>query len=512
MTWAEPAARGLIESTDALYQTFSRVAGMDVVEQAAALDELTVKGMTPAEVKKEFRKFQNLLADLGAADAKVKGRIDPTEDGVALAFTELHRDGWRFDHDAGRWFGFDGNRWAANGREGAFAFCRDLAREASVFAGNGAKSVLRASFAAGVERMARSDPAHAVTHEAWDRDPWLLGCPGVTVDLRDGTCRRPDPADGLTKLAAVAPAGTADCPRWLAFVAEATGGDEATIRFLRQWCGYCLTGDTREHALFFIYGPGGNGKSVFLNTLTGVLADYAETAVMDVFATSAHEKHSTDLAMLRGARLVSVSETGEGRAWAETRVKQLTGGDKVTARFMRQDNFTFTPRFKIIIVGNHTPVLRNVDEAMRRRVNIIPFDQTPACPDPELEAKLKAEWPGILRWMLDGCADWREHGLTRPPSVLDATAGYFASQDVFGQWLEDECLVEPSNRHRYETTGDLFAAWSAYSKAAGEEPGTANRFSENMQRRGFERTSKKVGKTVRVWLGITMQRNATHEL
>ncbi len=214
------------------------------------------------------------------------------------------------------------------------------------------------------------------------------------------------------------------------------------MRFLQQIAGYCLTGDTREHALFFIYGPGGNGKSVFLNTLNGILADYAETAVMDAFAASAHDKHSTDIAMLRGARLVSVSETEEGRAWAETRVKQLTGGDKVTARFMRQDNFTFTPRFKLVIVGNHKPVLTNVDDAAKRRFNIIPFTRKPPRPDQQLEEKLKAEWPGILRWMIEGCLDWQANGLVRPAIVAEATAEYFDDQDTFGQWLEEHCVQD----------------------------------------------------------------------
>ena len=249
------------------------------------------------------------------------------------------------------------------------------------------------------------------------------------------------------------------------------------MRFLQQIAGYCLTGDTREHALFFIYGPGGNGKSVFLNTLNGILADYAETAVMDAFAASAHDKHSTDIAMLRGARLVSVSETEEGRAWAETRVKQLTGGDKVTARFMRQDNFTFTPRFKLVIVGNHKPVLTNVDDAAKRRFNIIPFTRKPPRPDQQLEEKLKAEWPGILRWMIEGCLDWQANGLVRPAIVAEATAEYFDDQDTFGQWLDECCLKE---RNAFEVQAKLYASWKAFAERQGDRPGSSKAFSANL--------------------------------
>ena len=155
-------------------------------------------------------------------------------------------------------------------------------------------------------------------------------------------------------MTAVAPAKTATCPRWLQFLDETTGSDAELVRFLQQWCGYSLTGITREHALVFVFGGGGNGKSVFLNTVTGALADYAVTA-MQTFTASHSDQHPTDLAMLRGARLVTVSETEEGKAWAEARIKQLTGGDPISARFMRQDFFTFTPEFKLTIIGNHKP-------------------------------------------------------------------------------------------------------------------------------------------------------------
>ena len=146
--------------------------------------------------------------------------------------------------------------------------------------------------------------------------------------------REPDPHDGITKLSAVTPTASVECSRWLQFLEEATGGDAELIRFLQQWCGYALTGVTREHALVFVFGPGGNGKSVFLNVLTGILGAYAATAAMDTFTASRSERHSTYLAMLRGPRLVTASETEEGKPWAEARIKQMTGGDLVTARFI----------------------------------------------------------------------------------------------------------------------------------------------------------------------------------
>ncbi|GEO13800.1 phage/plasmid primase, P4 family [Microvirga aerophila] len=426
-----------------------------------------------------------------------------TEDFAAQRFAERFAGLLRFCHSTGAWFEWDGNVWRRNRTGLAFHEARLLARELSRGQEDKVRQAgMKTTFASGVERFARVDPVFAVTMEAWDPDPLLLGTPAGTVDLRTGSLREGDQAEGITKLTAVAPYETADCPLWLKFLADATGRDSDLIRFLQQWAGYSLTGVTREHALVFIYGPGGNGKSVFLNVLTGILKDYATTAAMDTFTASKGDKHPTDLAMLRGARLVTASETEEGRAWAESRIKQLTGGDPVTARFMRRDFFTFPTTFKLTIVGNHQPVLRNVDEAARRRFNIVPFTRKPDQPDRHLEQKLKAEWPGILRWMIEGCLDWERNGLMRPASVTAATQSYFEDQDLFRQWLDDECDVDPGTSYKWERSADLFASWSAYAKAAGEHPGSLKNFGPAMIRHGMQpyRT-----KRLRGWSGIRLK-------
>lgn len=323
--------------------------------------------------------------------------VEMSEDAIALAFTRQHGSSLLFDHHIGKWFRWTGTHWQRDETGLAFEFARQLARSL----GEGNRVLGRAATASGVERLARSDRAHAITSEAWDADPYLLGTPGGTVDLRTGATSKPDRAHRISKLARASP--QSGRPKlWLRFLRDSLGGDEEMILFLQRWCGYCLTGLTSAHALLFIYGPGGNGKSVFLNTLTGIMGDYAATSAMETFAESRGDRHSTELAMLKGARLVTASETEEGRAWAEARIKALTGGDPITARFMRQDNFTFRPQFKLTIAGNHAPALRNVDEAMRRRFNIAPFVIKPAAPDRDLEEKLKAEWPQILAWMIDG--------------------------------------------------------------------------------------------------------------
>ncbi len=366
--------------------------------------------------------------------------LELTEHGVALAFARRHKDALRYCHHTGAWFEWTGTHWKRNETKRAFSWARRLVAELNRDAEFKTKAITgKAAFAAAVERFAQADDAFAVTSEIWDADAFALGTPGGTVDLRTGKLRPARQADCITKQTAVAPGDAADCPQWLDFLQATTAGDEGLIRFLQQWCGYCLTGDTREHALLFGFGSGGNGKSVFLNTVARVMGGYARNAPTETFVASTNDRHPCDLAMLRGARLVTASETEEGRTWAEVRIKQLTGGDPITARFMRKDFFEFLPQFKLTVVGNHKPALKAVDEAMRRRFNIVPFLHKPAAPDKQLETKLKVEWPAILRWMMDGCVDWQQHGLMRPKVVTDATEAYFESQDHFPRWLTECC-------------------------------------------------------------------------
>lgn len=408
--------------------------------------------------------------------------FDLTEDGVALAFLNRFKDLLRYCYHTGAWYQWNGSIWRREETKLAFSWarlvCREIAREGD--AEDKLKATLaRAATAAAVERFAQSDRAFAVTSEIWDRDLWLLGTPGGTVDLRTGMRQPARPGDYITKATAVVPAPQTACPTWKAFLNQATGGDAALIRFLQQWCGYCLTGITREHALLFIYGPGGNGKSVFLNTLAAILGDYCRTAPMDTFTAAPGDRHPTDLAMLRAARLVTAQETEEGRAWAEARIKQMTGGDPVTARFMRQDFFTFTPQFALTIAGNHKPTLKNVDDAARRRFNIVPFLHKPAQPDRQLEDKLREEWPGILGWMIDGCLDWQNNGLVRPKVVVDATAEYFEAQDTIGRWLAERCILAP---HLEEKPGRLVADCRTWAVENGEAPPTPAQFRSALER------------------------------
>jgi len=433
-----------------------------------------------------------------------------TEDAVALRFAEAFSDTFRHCHTSGAWYKWGGSAWAKDRTNKATSIIREIAREMSApEPDKEQRKIRKASFAAGADRFARADRRLAVISDFWDSNPMLLGTPGGTVDLTTGVLRPSDPVDGITKLTAVAPSARADAPLWLAFLDQATKSDPELIRFLQQWCGYCLTGDISEHALLFVYGGGGNGKGVFLNTVAKVMRDYHVTAAMETFTASNSDRHPTDLAGLCGARLVAVSETEEGRAWAESKIKSITGGDEISARFMRQDFFDYIPQFKLTIIGNHKPRLRNVDDAAKRRFNFAPFVHKPISPDPYLERKLIAEWPGILRWAIDGCLDWQKNRLVRPKVVTAATAEYFEDQDSFRQWLEERCCVEIGNDHLKATSAELFESWSGYAKANGTEPGRKVDLGERLRHAGLDQY--KSG-SERGWKFVSLLRSARFDL
>jgi putative DNA primase/helicase len=220
---------------------------------------------------------------------------------------------------------------------------------------------------------------------------------------------------------------------------------------------------------------------------------------METFTASNNDKHPTDLAMLCGARLVTASETEAGRAWAEARIKQMTGGDPITARFMRRDFFTYVPQFKLTIIGNHKPTLNNVDEAARRRFNIVPFIHKPSSPDLQLPEKLLAEAAGILQWMIDGCLDWQKNGLVRPACVIEATEEYFSDQEVFPRWLEEECITGGTIS---EASSVLYRSWSEYARSLGAKPGTQADFKEGMRKAGFAYRKRN---NVREFCGVALK-------
>lgn len=416
-----------------------------------------------------------------------------TEDALALAFTRRYHRDWRYVAAWGRWLVWDGQRWRNEDTLAATDLIRSVCRQTAVRAEDRkvAAKLASSGTVGGVERLARADRRHAATTDEWDADPWLLNTPGGVVDLKTGRMRANDRADRMTKITTATPRG--ECPQWRSFLSDVTGGDQNLQDYLQRMVGYALTGSTREHALFFLYGTGANGKSVFVNTLADILGDYATNAPMDTFMETRTDRHPTDMAGLRGARFVAAIETEQGKRWAESKLKNLTGGDKIAARFMRQDFFEFFPQFKLFVAGNHKPAIRNIDEAMKRRLHLIPFTITvpPEKRDKHLQQKLLAERDGILAWALEGCLAWQRLGRLDPPQlVLDATDEYFEAEDALGRWMDERCLRVGTAK---SLTAELFSDWKQWAEAAGEFVGSQKRFADLLLTRGLEKWRNGMG-------------------
>ena len=422
-----------------------------------------------------------------------------SEEAIALDFASRHLDEIRYVDEWKMWFQWDGKRWCVDKTRKIFSLARELCRETA----NGQnkattrKAIASAKTRAAVVSLAGEDRALAATIDQWDADPWLLNTPGGVVDLRTGKMRPALAQDYMTKITAVAPGG--ECPLWHQCLEKSTGGNVELQKYLQRWLGYDLTGSIIEEALAFLYGTGANGKGVLMGTVAGVMGDYHVSSPIETFTASHTDRHPTELARLRGARLVTTTETEEGRNWAEARIKAITGGDPIDARFMRQDFFTYLPQFKLMASGNHKPNLRGVDEAIRRRFNIIPFTVTIPLDerDLKLKEKLKAEWPGILKWMIRGCLDWQQIGLAPPEIVRVATKEYLADQDVLQTWLDECCFI--GKQHQC-SVGDLFSCWSDWTEVHKETTGSSKRFSQRIEASGFERQRG----DVRGFLGLTV--------
>ena len=314
-----------------------------------------------------------------------------------------------------------------------------------------------------------------------DSAPWLLNAPNGTVDLRAGGLREHRREDLLTKMAGADYNPTAAAPTWAATLEHALPSQELR-RFFKKLAGYAFSGDVSEHILAVLYGTGANGKSTILNALLAAAGDYGMQAAPDLLVAK-KGAHPTEVADLFGMRLVASIEVEDGRRLAESLVKQLTGGDKVRARRMRQDFWQFDPTHKVFMAVNHKPEVRGTDTAIWRRLRLIPFEQTipPAEQDKKLPQKLEAELPGILRWALEGCLEWQREGLQAPEEVRKATGAYRSEMDVIGAFLQDECEIGREFREPFTT---LYKRYEEWCEDGGERAETRRKFNARLKERG----------------------------
>jgi len=422
---------------------------------------------------------------------------DHSEDSLASSFIKLQGQDWSYVAPWGTWYRWNGSFWDRDETLGILDQVRWVCRQETLGLSPGhARRIASSRTFSAVERIASSDRRVAVAPAEWDQYPLLLNTPTGTVDLETSEVLAPSRGHRLTQSAAADP--RTPSTDWTDFLKNIMAGDDEMVAYLARIAGYCLTGSNREQVFFFLHGDGSNGKSVFVQTIAKALGSYAATAPLDSFMASRSSSHPTDLAGLRGKRLVSVSETEQGRIWAESRIKAITGGDPIRARFLYRDFFEFLPTFKLIFLGNHRPHLAGTGEAMRRRLQLVPFSVT--IPedrrDRSLEDRLTADLGGVLGWMMHGYMDWKENGLAPPDKVRSASAEYFDDEDSIGQWITEQCepgdgLSSPANT--------LFANWTQWAVNNGVEPGSQKQFGQGLRSRGFKSGRTRTG---RLWQGL----------
>ena len=418
-----------------------------------------------------------------------------TDCGNGKRFVRQYGESVRYSYNLGRWFFWNGKQWAPDDmasiewlakttaqsirREAADSDNEDLQKAMERWS----KQSENKSRIGSMLFMARSEPRIPIRPSDLDADPWLFNTDNGIVDLRTGTMGEHDPEKLITKITTVNFRPDAKCPLWLSFLDRVMAGNQDIISFLQRAIGYSLTGTTREQCLFILYGTGANGKSTMVDTVGAVLNDYAmNTPTQTLMLKSSGIPN--DVARLKGARFVTASESDDGQRLAESLIKQMTGGDRLTARFLNAEFFDFVPTFKIWLSTNHKPEVIGTDQAIWRRIHMIPFDVTipPAEQDKDLLIKLQAEHEGILAWAVRGCLDWMTQGLNPPAEVKKTTAQYRASMDILLGFIEDCCVQE---NNVTTTVQAMYNAYKLWCDESNEPSETKRKFCTRMRERGF---------------------------
>ena len=435
-----------------------------------------------------------------------------TDLGNAERFIDTYRDVVLWCPARKTWLLWDGARWVWDERGVVRKLAHKVARSIYKDAAHEpdeAKQREIAKFARTSQNEARisamlneAKPYLAVGMDELDQDPWLINCQNGTLDLRTGKLRTHESADHITRLVPEDYDADAPCPRFKKFLKE-TLVDEAVISFVKRYSGYTLTGITRERLLAILYGFGKNGKTTLVELLRDVMGDYATNTDTETLLVKRYQGVGNDVAALKGARFVSAAEVEQGRRLAESKVKQLTGRDTVTARFLFGEPFNFTPEFKLWLSTNNKPVIQGTDDAIWDRIRLIPFTQRfdGERQDQKLPEKLRGELAGVLAWMVEGCLEWQEHGLGEPESVRAATEQYRAEMDTLAAFLDEECVIATDSRVLAERLYQSYAMWCDKS---GERKESKKAFVARLEERGFKRRRETSGvnKGRYIWLGI----------
>jgi putative DNA primase/helicase len=434
-----------------------------------------------------------------------------TDLGNAERFEQAHGAEVRYDHTRGQWLLWRRGRWQADETGEVFSLMADNLRDIYKTASSLETEAERkgaAKWALQCESRSKMTDALALVKNLpkirsrsvdFDRDSLLVNCPNGTLDLRRNTFRPHIHNDLLTKSLNVEYNDTARCKWWEGFLAEIFDGDAELISFIQRSAGYALSGLTDEQYLWFLHGGGMNGKTSFVKILSMIVGSYHQNAPANMLLLRKGDNASNDIARVHGARLVICQEIEAGRRLAEGQVKSLTGGDRMTARFLYGEYFEFEPTHKLWLIANHKPIVVGTDEAIWRRVLLIPFEKQ-IKPDKrrplgELIAEARKEGPGILNWLIEGWAAYKAEGLKIPERVRLASKAYREESDSLEQFLQ-QCTKEGGQV-------SSSALYQAFKEWAG--PVISQRaFFSSMQERGVEIQ----GKRPRYWQGISLPEDA----
>ncbi len=436
-----------------------------------------------------------------------------TDLGNAKRLVNQFGENIRYCHEIKKWLVWKSPRWIIDDNGMIDRLAKQVARSIYQETKNGSTPENReaiAKHAARTENVTRleamiklgkTEPGIPVSLSELDSDHYLLAVNNGVINLKKSQMIEADRTQYINKRAHVDYIQAAECPTWLSCLDRVFAGDTELIAYVQRAFGYSLTGDTREQVLFFLHGTGANGKSTLVNAIKEILGDHAQGCAADTLMVKQAGTATNDIAKLRGSRVVISPETEEGRRMAETTVKQLTGGDTISARFLFGEYFEFIPTFKIWIIGNHKPVIRGNDYGIWRRIMLIPFNQI--IPEDErdhrLPEKLRGEHSGIFNWMLAGCLTWQREGLRPPAIVTAATKEYQTEMDIIESWMNDRC--ERASEARSGATA-LYTNYKIWSQENSEYVITSTKFGLKLTEKGLRKEKSRSGA---IYLGIRLK-------
>jgi putative DNA primase/helicase len=491
-------------------------AALTAAAQVAGLEEGEIRntiasGLRAGQAQPRHRNGSSATA---VADPLLSelAKLGETDTDNARRLVTRHGASVRFIPERKRWFVFDGEVWRADVAKQQVVFAQDSARliagEADLV-GDDRRADRRRwaqlSLGAGaIKRALEMAQPHATRSIAeFDTDPWLINAKNGTLDLRSGVLREFNAADHLTRLAGTLYDPKAECVRFKQFLRKVFANDTDLIRFVQRFAGYTLTGEVTEQCFLFLQGPGKNGKSTLIQIMQQMLGDYAcSTPTETLLAKHVTSSMSNDLARLQGARMVSAVESNPNRQLDEALIKQVTGGDRITARFLYAEFDEYTPQFKLWFVANHPPRLRSTDDALWRRIHVLPFEVVIANDevDRDLLTALQSELPGILAWAVRGCHRWQKSGLRPPERVVAATHQYRKEVDHVRRFLH-ECVEATDSA--VTRSSILYERYERWCSEKGEHSVSQKALGKRLVEAGYTPTRLSGG--VRAWRGLKVR-------